>query len=205
MRPKTWRAFVPCAALITLPLVASCGAAATPAAANVASAPKTVAPTPTPAPTATPVPGPPIGDACVVGTWTVTKASLVTSFTTKQGKVVSVPTTGAAGYVEHLFSNGTSVQDLVGAPFTGSSQGYNVVVRFRGELRAPVVFLNGYETIEPIDTSGAHLTMSINGGPAQAVPIATFGVYAYTCSATSLTESDSNGSVYTYSRTSATP
>jgi hypothetical protein len=75
----------------------------------------------------------------------------------------------------------------------------------RGELRSPIVFLNGYETIEPIDTSGAHLTMSINGGAAQAVPIATYGVYAYTCSATSLTEDDGNGTVYTYRRTSTSP
>lgn len=114
-------------------------------------------------------------------------------------------TRGAAGMVEHLFSNGTSVQDLVGSPFTGSSQGYRVVLRFRGELRSPVVFLNGYETIEPIDTSAAHLTLWINGGAAQAVPIGTYGVYAYTCSATSLIENDGNGNVYTYSRTSTTP
>jgi hypothetical protein len=114
-------------------------------------------------------------------------------------------TSGASGMIEHLFSNGTAVEDLVGAPFTGASQGYRVVLRFRGELRSPVVFLNGYETIEPIDASAAHLTLSVNGGAAQVVPIATYGVFAYRCSATSLTENDGNGNMYTYSRTSTTP
>lgn len=204
MRPNTRRAVIPCAALITLPLLASCGAPATsPAVAKIASAPQTAAPTPEP--TATPVPGPPIGDACVVGTWTVVKGTFAVAFRTKKGATVEVSTTGGAGLVEHLFSDGTAVEDLGGTPFSGSSQGNRVVVRTRGELRAPVVFLNGYETIEPIDLSGAHATISINGGAAQTLPLATYGVLAYTCSATSLTEDDGNGTAYTYSRTSTTP
>ena len=115
------------------------------------------------------------------------------------------PTTGGAGLVEHLFSNGTAVENLGGTPFSGSSQGYRVVVRTRGELRSPVVFINGYETIEPIDLSNAHATISISGEAVQTLPLATYGVLAYTCSATSLTEDDGNGTVYTYSRTSTTP
>ncbi|HVC05733.1 MAG TPA: hypothetical protein VND88_13745 [Candidatus Acidoferrales bacterium] len=204
MRPNTWRAVIPCAALITLPVLASCGSPATPpAVAKIASAPQTAAPTPVP--TATPIPGPPIGDACVVGTWRVVKGTFAVAFKTKTGATVDVSTTGGAGLVEHLFSNGTAVEDLGGTPFSGSSQGYRVEVRTRGELRSPVVFLNGYETIEPIDLSGAHATISINGGATQALPLATYGVLAYTCSATSLTENDGNGTAYTYSRTSTTP
>ena len=202
MRPNMWRAFIPCTALIALPLLTSCGAPATPAVANVASAPKTAVPS---EPTATPVPGPAIGDACVVGTWTVVKGTFAVTFKSKKGAIVDVSTTGGAGLVEHLFSNGTAVEDLGGTPFSGSGQGYRVVVRTRGELRSPVVFINGYETIEPIDLSGAHATISINGNAAQALPLATFGVLAYTCTATSLTENDGNGTVYTYSRTSAKP
>jgi hypothetical protein len=200
-----WRAVIPCATLLTLPLIAACGAPSVPAAANVASAPKTAAPTPTPAETATPVPGPPIGDACVVGTWTVVKGSFTVTFATKQGVGVSVATTGGSGMVEHLFSNGTAVEELGGTAFTGSGHGYRVVVRTRGELRSPVVFLNRYETIEPIDLSNAHATISINGGPTQNLPLATYGVLSYTCSATSLTEDDGNGTVYTYHRTSTSP
>jgi len=203
VRPNMVRAFIPCTALIALPLLASCGAPATPAVANVASAPKTAAPTA--APTATPVPGPAIGDACVVGTWTVVKGTFAVAFKTKKGAIVDVSTTGGAGRVEHLFSNGTALEYLGGTPFSGSSQGYRVVVRTRGELRSPVVFINGYETIEPIDLSAAHATISVNGNAAQPLPLATFGVLSYTCSATSLTEDDGNGTVYTYSRTSTTP
>ncbi len=107
--------------------------------------------------------------------------------------------------VEHLSSDGNAVEDLGGTPFSGSSQGYRVVVRTQGELRSPVVFLNGYETIEPIDLSQAHATISINGGAAQKLPLGTYGVLSYTCSATTLTEDDGNGTVYTYSRTSSTP
>ena len=202
MRPM-WRAFIPCPALIALPLLASCGAPATPAVANVGSAPKTAAPAA--APTATPVPGPAIGDVCVVGTWTVVKGTFTVAFKTKKGAIVDVSTTGGAGLVEHLFSNGTAVEDLGATPFSGSGQGYRVVVRTRGELRSPVVFTNGYETIEPIDLSNARATISINGQGAQPLPLATFGVLSYSCSATSLIEDDRNGTAYTYSRTSTTP
>ncbi|HEY6468696.1 MAG TPA: hypothetical protein VI434_02925 [Candidatus Dormibacteraeota bacterium] len=204
MRPNTWRGLIPCAALITLPLIASCGAT-TPAVANVASAPKTATPAPTPAPTATPVAGPAIGDACVVGTWKVTKGTFAVSFKTRKGAIVAASTTGGAGMVEHLFSNGTAVEELGGTAFSGSSQGYRVVVRTRGELRSPVVFLNGYETIEPIDLTDAHATISINGGAEQTLPLGTYGVLAYTCNANTLTEDDGNGTSYTYSRTSTTP
>jgi hypothetical protein len=197
-----WRGVIPCAALMALPLLASCGAPATPAVANIASAPKTPVPTPTPAPTATPVPGPPIGDACVIGTWTVTKGTFAVTFKTKKGAIVDVSTSGGAGLVEHLFSDGTAVEELGGTAFSGSGQGYRVVVRTRGELRSPVVFLNGYETIEPIDVSNAHATISINGGAEQTLPLATYGVLSYTCNANTLTEDDGNGTVYTYSRTS---
>lgn len=162
-------------------------------------------PAATPAPTAAPAPGPAIGDACVVGTWTVTRGRFAVGFKTKQGAIADVSTTGGAGMVEHLFSNGTAVEDLGGTAFSGSGQGYRVVIRTRGELRSPVVFLNGYETIEPIDISDAHATISINGGAAQTLPLATYGVLSYTCSATSLTEDDGNGTVYTYSRTSTSP
>jgi hypothetical protein len=203
VRPNTRRAFIPCLALITLPLLASCGTPATPVVANVASAPKTAAPTP--APTAAPVPGPAVGDACVVGTWRVTKGTFAVAFKTRKGAIVDVSTAGGAGLVEHLFSNGTAVEDLGGAPFSGSAQGYRVVVRTRGELRSPVVFLNGYETIEPIDLSDAHATISVNGDAAQPLPLGTYGVLSYTCSATILTENDGNGTAYTYSRASTTP
>jgi hypothetical protein len=205
VRANTWRAVIPCAALVTLPFTAACGATSAPATANVASAPKTAAPTPTPAPTATPVPGPAIGDACVVGTWAVVKGTFEVSFKTKQGAIVGVSATGGVGMVEHLFSDGTAVEDLGGTTFSGSSDGYRAVVRTQGELRSPVVFVNGYETIEPIDTSDAHATLSVNGGESQKLPLATYGVLAYTCNATSLTEDDGNGTVYTYNRTSTTP
>jgi hypothetical protein len=201
VRPKTWRAFIPCAALITLPLVVSCGASSTPAVANIASAPKTPAPTPT----ATPAPVLQIGDGCVIGTWTVVKTTFALPIETKQGKVVIVDAAGGVGMVEHLFANGTAVENLTGTPLTGSGHGYRVVVKMSGVLRSPVVFINGYETLEPIDVSQASLTASVNGGPLQVIPFATYGTDAYTCNASSLTVNDGNGTVFTYKRTSSTP
>jgi hypothetical protein len=141
---------------------------------------------------------------CTVGTWRVIKDTLVFSFDTPQG-IVSVPVTGGAGELDHYFSNGTVVEDLAGTAFTGDAHGYRLVMRASGTLRSPVVFTNGRETVEPIDSSGERLTISINGSAPKAVPEASYLTLSYTCSGNGLTESDSQGDVYTYRRASLTP
>jgi hypothetical protein len=189
---------------LALPLIAACGGDATPAA-TVTAAPLSIASTPTPAPTATPIPEPPIGDACVVGTWKVITGTIVVDFQTQKGAVVAAAVTGGSGMVEHLFSNGTVVEDLAGTAFTGSGGGYRVVVRTRGELRSPITFLSGSVALEPIDLSQAHATISVDGGAARTLPLANYVHLAYTCSGTSLTETDGSGEGYTYQRVSTTP
>jgi hypothetical protein len=188
-------------AVASLPLLASCGGASTPAVASVASVPTTLS---TPQPTPTPTPGPAIGDACTIGTWRVLKDTLVIPIETPQG-VVSVSVSGGVGELDHYFSNGTVVENLAGSAFTGSAHGYRVVMRASGTLSSPVVFLYGRETVEPIDSSDERLTISINGGAAKTVPQASYLSLDYTCSGNALTESDTQGDVYTYSRVSSTP
>jgi hypothetical protein len=189
---------------LALPLIAACGGGAAPAA-TVTAAPVSISSTPTPAPTATPIPEPPIGDACVVGTWKAITGTLVVEFGTQKGAVVAVAVSGGAGMAEHLFSNGTVVEELAGTAFTGTGDGYRVVVRTRGVLRSPITFLAGSVALEPIDLSQAHATISINGGAAKTLPLANYVHLAYTCSGTSLTETDGSGDGYTYQRISATP
>ena len=118
---------------------------------------------------------------------------------TPQG-VVSVSVSGGVGELDHYFSSGTVVENLAGSAFTGSAHGYRVVMRASGTLSSPVVFLYGRETVEPIDSSDERLTMSINGGAAKTVPQASYLSLDYTCSGNALTESDTQGDVYTYSR-----
>jgi hypothetical protein len=156
--------------------------------------------TPTPAPTA----GPAIGDVCTVGTWRVIKDTLVVSFETPQG-IVSVTVAGGVGELDHYFSDWTVVEDLAGTAFTGTAHGYHVVMRVSGTLRSPVVFSNGRETVEPIDSSAERLTISINGSAPKTVPQASYETLSYTCSVNTLTESDSTGDVYTYRRVSSNP
>lgn len=189
---------------LTLPLIAACdgGAAST---ATVTAAPVSIASTPIPAPTATPIPEPPIGDACVIGTWKVLTGTIVVEFKTQKGAVVAVAVTGGTGMTEHLFSNGTVVEELAGTAFTGSGGGYHVVVRTRGRLRSPITFLSGSMALEPIDLSQAHATISINGGAAKTLPLANYVHLDYTCSGESLNETDGNGDGYMYQRVSAIP
>jgi hypothetical protein len=200
---RTDRARVAVGLWLALPLIAACGG--TTPAAPVTAAPVSVATTPTPAPTPTPIPEPTIGDACVVGTWSVNTGTIVADFKTQKGKVVAVPVTGGAGMLDHLFANGTVVEDLGAAAFTGSADGYNVVVRTRGELRSPVTFIGGTMAAEPIDLSQAHATISIDGGAAQNLPLANYVNLSYTCTAKTLTETDGSGNGYSYQRVSATP
>ncbi len=82
----------------------------------------------------------------------------------------TVTLTGGAGELEHLSADGTYVYDEAGAPFAGSAHGIRIVVRPRGTLRSPVLFLNGNETLEPIDTSGDHTTVKLNGGSPKPMP-----------------------------------
>jgi hypothetical protein len=186
--------------VVALPLVAACGAGTAPVA-SVASVPTTVS---TPATTPAPTDAPAIGDTCTVGTWRVLKATLVISFSTPRG-VVSVTISGGAGELDHYFSNGTVVEDLDGTAFTGSAHGYRVVLRTSGTLTSPVVFLNGRETVEPIDASGEHSTFSINGGRARPFPQASYESLGYTCAGNALTENDGVGEVFTYQRASSNP
>ncbi len=190
-------------AWLTLPLIVSCGGSGAVPTATGTVAPVSIASTPTPA--ATPIPAPPIGDACVVGTWKVITGTLVAEFQTQKGVVVAVAVTGGAGMMEHLFSNGTVVEDLDGAPFTGSGHGHRVVMRMRGELRSPITFQNGSAALEPIDLSQAHATISVDGGAATALPLAGYEQLSYTCAGMSLTETDDIGEGYTYQRVSASP
>jgi hypothetical protein len=185
--------------VVALPLLASCGSGSATPAASVASVPTTVS-TPTPVPSASPA----IGDSCTVGTWRVLKDTLVISFESPQG-IVTVDVAGGAGELDHYFSTGTVVEDLAGTPFTGSARGYRLVVRASGTLRSPVVFANGRETVEPIDSSAEHLTISVNGSAARAFAQAAYESLTYTCSGNALTERDSNGDFYTYVRTSSRP
>jgi hypothetical protein len=184
----------------SLPLLASCGAG-TPPVAKVASIPTTLStPSATPAPTA----GPAIGDTCTVGTWRISSARLVFSMETAQG-IVSIPVVGGTGELDHYFIDGTVVENLAGTPFTGSAHGYRVTLRAIGTLRSPVVFTEGRETVEPIDTSAARLTYSINGSAPKPFLLATYEELNYTCGGNALTESDTTGDVYTYRRLSSTP
>ena len=76
-------------------------------------------------------------------------------------------------------------------------------MRFSGTLRSPVVFTNGHETLEPIDVSGAHESLSINGHVQPSFPLQSNESLTYTCSGNALTEADSTGDVYTYRRLSS--
>jgi hypothetical protein len=134
----------------------------------------------------------------------VLKDTVVVAFDTPKG-IVSVSVSGGVGELDHYFSNGTVVENLAGSPFTGSAHGYRVVMSASGTLRSPVVFTNGRETVEPIDSSGERLTISINGSAPKTVPEANYLSLGYTCSGTALTESDTQGDVYTYRRVSSTP
>ena len=127
-------------AVALLPVLASCGSGnGTPPVASIASVPTTVS---TPVPMLVPTAGTAIGDTCPVGTWRVTTAREVLSFESPQG-IVSITVVGGAGGVNDYFTNGTVVEDLTGAPLTGSALGYRVVMRATGIMRSPVVFLEG--------------------------------------------------------------
>jgi hypothetical protein len=183
------------------PLMLACGAGSAPAHSAV---PVVVTSRPTPAPTPIPTAGPAIGDTCLVGTWRLTKGTIVIAVQTPQG-ASTVTLTGGAGELEHLFADGTYVYDEAGAPFAGSAHGVRIVVHPRGELRSPVLFLNGNETVEPIDTSGDHSTVTLNGGPAKPIPELTYETYAYTCQGSAFTASDQYGDRYVYHRVSTKP
>jgi hypothetical protein len=118
---------------------------------------------------------------------------------------VSVTIAGGVGELDHYFSNGTVVENLAGTAFTGSAHGYRVTMRASGTLRSPLVFTNGRVTVEPIDSSAEHLTISVNGSAPKAVPQASYETLSYACSGNALTERDSSGDIYTYRRVSATP
>lgn len=184
-----------------LPLVVACGAGAAPEARAV---PVVVTTQPALTPTAIPTAGPAIGDTCLVGTWKLITGTLQLTLTTPYGAVVVV-LTGGAGEREHLFSNGTYVNDEAGAPFVGAAHGNRVVVRPRGQLRSPVIFLNGNETIEPIDTSRDHSTVALNGGPQKPIPELQYEFYTYTCQGNRFSASDGSGDSYVYQRVSTTP
>ena len=126
------------------------------------------------------------------------------SFETPHG-VVTVALTGGAGEIDRYFSNATVVENLAGIALAGAARGYRLVVRVSGVLRSPVVFANGRETVEPIDSSGAHATISVNGSTPRAYPFASYESLTYTCSGNALTETDSIGDVYTYRRVSSVP
>ncbi len=151
-----------------------------------------------------PTDAPAIGDTCAVGTWRVLRATLVIPFNTPRG-VVSVSITGGAGELDHYFSNGTVVEDLAGTALAGTAHGYRVVLRTGGTLTSPVVFLNGRETVEPIDASGDHSTFSVNGGRYQPFPQASYESLGYTCAGNTLIENDGVGDVFTYQRVSSNP
>lgn len=184
-----------------LPFVVACGAGTAPTARVV---PVVVTTQPTPTPTAIPTVGPAIGDTCLVGTWKLIKGTLQITLTTAHGAVVVV-LTGGGGEREHLFSNGTYVNDEAGAPFVGAAHGYRLVVRPRGQLRSPVIFLNGNETLEPIDTSGDHTTVALNGGRPKPIPELQYEFYTYTCHGNGFSASDGSGDSYVYQRVSTTP
>lgn len=129
---------------------------------------------------------------------------MVLSFESPQG-IVSIPTTGGTGGLDHYFSDGTVVEDLVGTPFTGSAHGYRVIMRATGILRSPVVFLDGRLTAEPIDSSAEHLTVSVNGSAPKPLQQVSDEALSYTCSGNAMTESDGTGDEYTYRRVSSTP
>jgi hypothetical protein len=194
------RALAAAVAVAALPMLASCGTGSVPVA-KVASVPTSVdTPTSTPAPS----PSPPIGDICPVGTWRLVKGTMAISFETPKG-IVAVTVSGGAGELDHYFIDGTGVVNLAGTPFTGSSHGYRVVVRDSGTLRSPVIFTNDRETVEPIDSSAARLTVSINGSAPKTVPGASYEMFSYACNGNSLTEDAVTGDVFTYRRMSATP
>jgi hypothetical protein len=198
------RAVIACGAMVAVPLIASCSATAGASDASVASVP-TSANTASPAPTPVITSAPAIGDACVIGTWRLVKGTIVVNVLTKNGSVVAVTATGGAGELEHLSSGGTYVYDEGGTSYVGSAHGYRVVVRPAGVLRATVIFLNGNENLEPIDASGDHTTVSINGGPAQRSTDAGSESFTYTCAGNTFTSTRSGTASYTYQRVSSTP
>lgn len=158
----------------------------------------------TPPATPSPAVGPAIGDTCPIGTWRVVTARTVLAFESAQG-IVTITAVGGAGGLDHYFSNGTVVENLVGTPFTGSAHGYRVIMRATGTLRSPVIFLDGRLTAEPIDSSAEHLTISINGSAPKPLQQVSDEALTYTCSGNAMTESDSVGDAYTYRRVSSTP
>ena len=97
------------------------------------------------------------------------------------------------------------MENLAGTALTGAAHGYRIVLRVSGTLRSPVVFANGRETIEPVDSSHAHATISINGSAPRVYPTAPDSTLSYTCSGNALTETDSIGDVYAYRRVSSIP
>ena len=78
--------------------------------------------------------------------------------------------------LEHLFSNGSLVEELTGTAFTGTAKGYRVVVHMRGEMRSPITFMGGTMAPEPIDLSQAHATISVDGGETQNLPLANYEI-----------------------------
>jgi hypothetical protein len=68
-----------------------------------------------------------------------------------------------------------------------------------------VIFLNGTETLEPIDSSGDHSTLAVNGGPPQPIPEPQFAMFAYRCHGSTFTTSDTYGDRYLYQRVSTKP
>jgi hypothetical protein len=186
---------------VTTALVVACGAGTAPGRTAV---PLVITTQPSPTPTAVPTAGPAIGDTCLVGTWRLVKGTIAVAIKTSQG-VSTVLLTGGAGELEHLSANGTYVYDEAGAPFTGSAHGVRIVMRPRGTLRSPVLFLNGNETVEPIDTSGDHTTIALNGGPPKPMPELTYETFAYTCQGSAFTASDPYGDRYVYQRVSTNP
>jgi hypothetical protein len=130
--------------------------------------------------------------------------TLSMSFETPQG-IVTVVIAGGVGELDHSFSNATAVENLAGTAFTGAAHRYRIVLRVSGTLRSPVVFASGRETLEPIDSSGAHATISINGSAPRVYPPASYESLTYTCSGNTLTETDSVGDVYTFRRVSSVP
>jgi hypothetical protein len=200
-RASLIRAFAAGIVALALPLIVACGAGTSPPARAV---PVVVTTLPTPTPTAIPTAGPAIGDTCLVGTWKLVKGTLDITLQRPRG-AVTVAVTGGAGEREHLYADGTYLNDEAGAPFVGSAHGIRVVVRPRGQLRSPVIFLNGNETLEPIDTSRDHTTVALNGGLPKPIPEVQYQSYSYTCQGNAFSASDGYGDRYVYQRVSTTP
>ncbi len=141
---------------------------------------------PTPTPTPTPVPAPQIGDALrhrhVDGR--------------QSNPRDTDPDEGGQGrhgqrrgWRRHgrapLPATGRPCRTLSSTPITGSSQGYHVVMQVSsGTMRSPVVFMNGYETLEPIDVSGARSTCHQRRPHPRLCRLRPMASTAYTCDAT---------------------